>query len=208
MLIPVLQFRRLCWAAFLLCLAAGGAQAQESGNAVPSFADQGDHYLIGPGDTLDIYVWREPELSVTVPVRPDGRITTPLVSDIVAVGKTPTQLGDEIANALAAYIRSPRVSVIVKDFVGVLAEQIRVIGGGIENGTVPYVSGTTVLRVVLQMGGLNDFGAGNRSKVIRQVNGEQVEIKVRLNDLLNKGRTKEDIAMQPGDILIVPESRF
>lgn len=191
-----------------ILLSSSTVLAQGSDRGTVEFAEQGNRYLIGPGDTLEIAVWREPELSVTVPVRPDGRITTPLVEDIVAVGKTPTELAHEIEGALSVFIRSPEVSVIVTDFVGVIAEQIRVIGRGIENGTVPYVNGMTALQVVLQMGGLNEFAAGNRSRVIREVDGETIEIRVRLEDLMYKGRTKEDIAMQPGDILSVPESRF
>lgn len=208
MLRIMLQFRRSSWTLLAFLAASGATLAQEADGARGAFEQQGDLYLIGPGDTLQIAVWQEPELSVTVPVRPDGRITTPLVEDVVAVGKTTTQLADEIEEALSTYIRSPVVSVVVQEFVGMVTEQIRVIGRGIENGTVPYVNGMTVLQVVLQMGGLNEFAAGDRSRVIREVDGETVEIRVRLDDLMNKGRTGEDIPVRPGDILSVPEARF
>jgi polysaccharide export outer membrane protein len=193
----------------MLLMGCSGVVAQSAGDAASTFEPQGSNYLIGPGDTLAIAVWQEPELSVTVPVRPDGKITTPLVEDIVAVGKTPTQLADEMEQRLSAFLRSrPVVTVIVTNFVGVAAAQVRVVGRGIENGTVPYFEGMTVLDVILAKGGLNEFAAGNRSRIIRQIEGRNTEIQVRLDDLLNKGQIEENVALQPGDVLSVPESRF
>lgn len=208
MLTPILKLLGACSLTVAAAALCSTALAQSNVTGAQDFSVQGDRYRIGPGDTLVVSVWQEPELSVTIPVRPDGRITTPLVEDLVAVGKTPTELAREIERALAVYIRSPAVSVIVEDAVGILAEQIRVIGRGIENGTVPYVNGMTVLNVVLAMGGLNEFAAGNRARVIRETEGQTEEIRVRLDDLMNRGRTTENIAVKPGDILSVPESRF
>jgi polysaccharide export outer membrane protein len=194
--------------AIALLAACGAAAAQEAASGGQNFSVQGDQYRIGANDLIEVSVWQAPEVSATVRVRPDGQITTPLVEDLVASGKTPSELAREIEAALAVYYRSPEVSVIVREFVGVMAEQIQVIGRGIANGSVPYVNGMTVMQVVLAMGGLNEFAAGNRARVIREVDGETVEIRVRLDDLMNKGRTDESIAMRPGDILSVPEARF
>jgi polysaccharide export outer membrane protein len=165
-------------------------------------------YLIGPGDTLEVFVWREPELSVSIPVRPDGKISTPLVEDLVAVGKTPTQLAREIETVLGEYIRAPQVNVIVQDFVGTFGEQIRVLGQAAEPRSIPYRERMTLLDVIIEVGGLTEFAAGNRSRVIRTVNGETREIRVRLDDLINRGRLAENMPMLPGDIVIIPEAVF
>jgi polysaccharide export outer membrane protein len=165
-------------------------------------------YLIGPGDTLEIFVWRQPDLSVTVPVRPDGRISTPLVEDVVATGKTPTQLATEIERILSEYIRSPEVNVIVQDFVGVSGAQVRVLGQAQEPRAVPYRDGLTLLDVIIEAGGLTEFAAGNRSRLIRTVDGKSEEIRVRLDDLVNRGELSRNMRMQPGDVLIIPEAVF
>ena len=168
----------------------------------------GDEYLIGAGDMLDVFVWRNPELSTRVPVRPDGKISTPLVEDIQAVGKSPTQLARDVEVVLAEYIRSPKVNIIVTSFVGTFSRQIRVVGQAANPQAIPYRDEMTVLDVIIEVGGLAEFASGNRAKIIRKINGEQVEIKVRLKDLINKGKIEENILMMPGDVLIIPESRF
>jgi polysaccharide export outer membrane protein len=164
--------------------------------------------LIGPGDTLQIFVWGQPELSVTVPVRPDGRVSTPLIEDLVAVGKTPTQLAQEMEGVLAEYLRSPEVNVIVQEFVGTFGTQIRVLGQVVRPGVVPYRERMTLLDVMIEVGGLTQFAAGNRSRLVRTVDGTSQEFRVRVDDLVNEGRIEENVAMQPGDIVIVPEAVF
>ncbi len=167
-----------------------------------------DAYLIGAGDMLDVFVWRNPELSTRVPVRPDGKISTPLVEDMQAVGKSPTQLARDVEVVLAEYIRSPKVNIIVTSFVGTFSRQIRVVGQAANPRAIPYRDEMTVLDVIIEVGGLAEFASGNRAKIIRKINGEQVEIKVRLKDLINKGKIEENILMMPGDVLMIPESRF
>jgi polysaccharide biosynthesis/export protein len=165
-------------------------------------------YLIGPGDTLNIFVWRQPELSVTVPVRPDGRVSTPLVEDLVAVGKTPTALAGEIEAVLSEYIRSPEVNVIVQGFVGTFAEQIRVLGQAAQPRAIRYRERMTLMDVMIEVGGLTQFAAGNRSRVVRNVEGTSREIRVRLDDLINRGAIEHNMLMQPGDVVIIPEAVF
>jgi len=185
-------------------LAAVGSHAQEA----PETAAAPAGYLIGPGDTLQVFVWGQPELSVTVPVRPDGRVSTPLIDDIEAVGKTPTQLQGEMERVLSEYIRSPQVNVIVQNFVGTFADQIRVLGQVVKPGAVPYRERITLLDVMIEAGGLTSFAAGNRAKVVRNVDGRSREMRVKLNDLMNRGRIEANMPMQPGDIVIIPEAVF
>jgi polysaccharide export outer membrane protein len=201
------------WAVLLLALSGANAvTAQFSPGEVaepqPAAASANSEYLIGAGDTLQIFVWRQPDLSGTVPVRPDGRISTPLIEDLVAVGKTPTQLAREIEQALSEYVRSPEVNVIVQQFVGTFAGQVRVIGQAAQPKSVPYRDGLTLLDVMIEVGGLTPFAAGNRSNVVRNEGGTTKEIRVRLNDLVNRGKISENIAMKPGDVLIIPEAVF
>lgn len=165
-------------------------------------------YLIGPGDRLQVFVWRNPEISVTVPVRPDGRISTPLVEDMVAVGKTPSQLSRDIEQVLAKYVRTPIVTVIVTDFVGTFGEQIRVIGQAANPKALSYREKMTLLDVMIQVGGLAEFAAGNRAKLVRYEQGEQTVLRVRLQDLVEKGDISANMPMRPGDVLIIPEARF
>lgn len=165
-------------------------------------------YLIGPGDTLRIFVWRNPEISTTVPVRPDGKISTPLVEDMVAVGKTPTELARNMEEVLAEYIRSPTVNVIVQDFVGTFGEQVRVVGQATRPRSLPHRDRLTLLDVMIEVGGLTNFAAGNRAKVIRRDAGGTQEIRVRLDDLLNKGDMSQNLEMRPGDIVVIPEAIF
>jgi polysaccharide export outer membrane protein len=141
-------------------------------------------------------------------VRPDGKISTPLVEDMVAVGKTPSELARDMEVVLSVYIKSPSVNVIVSGFQGVPGEQVRVVGQAANPQSVPYREGMTVLDVVIAVGGLGEFAAGNRSKIVRRVNGEPVEYRVKLDDLINKGDIRQNVAIQPGDILIIPEAFF
>ncbi|HQX80053.1 MAG TPA: polysaccharide export protein, partial [Steroidobacteraceae bacterium] len=165
-------------------------------------------YIIGPGDTIQVFVWRNPELSVSVPVRPDGKVSTPLIEDMVAVGKTPSELARDMETKLAEYIRSPQVNVIVTNPQSAFSK-ITVVGQVTNPGAVPYREGMTALDVVLAVGGLAEFAAGNRAKLVRKdAKGKAVEKRVRLEDLLKKGKLKENIPMMPGDVLIVPESFF
>ena len=165
-------------------------------------------YFIGPGDTLQVFVWRNPEISTTVAVRPDGKISTPLVEDIVAVGRTPTELARIIEAELSEYIRSPKVNVVVTNFVGQFSQQIRVVGQAASPSAIPYRSSISVLDVMIEVGGLGEFAAGNRAKVVRRTGGEEKVIPVRLDDLLNDGDMSQNLIMRPGDILIIPESWF
>lgn len=165
-------------------------------------------YIIGPGDIIHVFVWRNPELSLEVPVRSDGMVTTPLVEDLVAVGLTPTGLARAMEQRLAEYIRSPQVNIIVTTAHGAYSK-VTVIGQVTTPQAVPYQQGMTLLDVVLAVGGLGEYSAGNRARIVRQdANGKQIEIRVKLADLVKKGRIKENVEMRPGDMLIVPESAF
>ncbi|MEJ0038462.1 MAG: XrtA/PEP-CTERM system exopolysaccharide export protein [Gammaproteobacteria bacterium] len=165
-------------------------------------------YRIGPGDALQMFVWRNPELSVTVPVRPDGKISAPLVGDMIAVGKTPAQLASDLEVVLAEYVRSPKVNVIVTQPVSTFS-QVKVVGQVGKPQSVAFREGLTVMDVMLAVGGLGEFAAGNRSKIVRtDADGKEIEIKLRLVDLLNKGDMKQNQALKPGDVIVVPQSRF
>jgi polysaccharide export outer membrane protein len=167
------------------------------------------NYMIGPGDRLQVFVWRNPDISATVPVRPDGKISTPLVEDMTAVGKTPSELARDIEAVLEEYIRSPQVNIIVEGFVGTFGEQIRVVGQAAEARALPYRDRMTLLDVMIEVGGLTEFAAGNRARVVRQLEASGTEeIRVRLNDLMNRGDIGQNILMRPGDVVIIPESFF
>jgi polysaccharide export outer membrane protein len=164
-------------------------------------------YRIGPGDTLKVYVFQNEELSATVPVRPDGKISTPLVEDMVAVGKSPSQLARDIEKSLAEYVKSPKVNVVVLVAASVFS-QVKVIGQVKSPQALPYRDGMTVLDAVLAVGGLGQFAAGNRAHIVRTENGKQSEIKVKLDALVNSGDMKQNLPLKPGDVLVVPETRF
>jgi polysaccharide export outer membrane protein len=185
------------------------AAADGGGSAAPGppAAVPGNEYVIGPGDTLQVFVWRNPELTATVPVRPDGRISTPLVEDMVAVGKTPAALARDVEAVLAQFVRSPQVNVIVTLPASALS-QIKIVGQVVRPQSVPYREGLTVLDVVLAAGGMAPFAAGNRAKIIRHENGGMREIRVRVANLINDGDMRQNLALQPGDVIVVPESRF
>ncbi len=166
-------------------------------------------YIIGPGDQLQIFVWRNEDLSVTVPVRPDGKISTPLAEDMVAVGKTPTELARAMEKILANYIKSPTVNVIVTSFVGRFNEQIRVVGAATNPRALPYRENISLLDVMIEVGGLTEFAAGNRAKVVRrQAKGADATLDVRIEDLISDGDIGANIFMRPGDIVIIPTSTF
>jgi polysaccharide export outer membrane protein len=175
--------------------------APASAAAVPA------DYRIGPGDTLKVYVFQNEELSATVPVRPDGKISTPLVEDMVAVGKSPSQLARDIEKSLAEYVKSPKVNVVVMVAASVFS-QVKVIGQVKTPQGLPYRDGMTVLDAVLAVGGLTQFAAGNRAHIVRTDNGKQSEIKVKLDALVNSGDMKQNLPLKPGDVLVVPETRF
>ena len=164
-------------------------------------------YRIGPGDTLQIFVWRNPELTQSVPVRPDGKISTPLVEDMIAVGKTPSQLARDVEGVLAEYIRSPQVNVIVTNPVSAFS-QVKVIGQVVNPQSLPYREGMRVLDAILAAGGLTEFAAGNRGKIVRKVDGKDTELKVKVEDLVNKGAMKHNLELKPGDVIVVPQSFF
>jgi polysaccharide export outer membrane protein len=167
-------------------------------------------YVIGPGDTLRVDVYRQPELSASLPVRPDGRMSLPLVPDIDVAGKTPTELAKDIEERLRAFVREPTVSVMVTSFSGMPGRQVRIIGEAAQPLTIPYVEGMTVLDVVIRAGGLTRYASGNRAEIVRRENPDappQV-FRVRLNDLIRDGDITQDVQMRPGDTLIIPQGWF
>ena len=182
------------------------AQMQQPEMAVAP-ALVGNDYRIGPGDTLQVYVWRNGELTSTVPVRPDGKISTPLVEDMLAVGKNPSQLARDIEAVLAEYVKSPRVNVIVTNPVSYFS-QVKVMGQVQHPQALPYREGMTVLDAVLSVGGLAPFAAGNRSRLMRTEAGKPKEIRIKLDKLMDGGDLSQNVPLKPGDVLLVPESRF
>lgn len=165
-------------------------------------------YLIGPGDTVQIFVWRNPEVSQAAVVRPDGMITTPLVEDLPASGKTPTQLARDIEKVLETYIRQPIVTVLVAGGLGPYSEQIRVVGEAANPQALTYKQDMTLLDLMIQVGGITEFAAGNNASILRVVDGKPTEFRVRLDDLIRDGDISANVDMLPGDILIIPESWF
>ena len=196
------NFGLLFAAMFVLGACATKYPAAPQGAASPEY-----NYLIGPGDSLNIVVWRNPELSTTVPVRPDGKITTPLVEDLPAIGKDSSTLARDIEQALSKYIRDPVVTVVVTGFVGPYSEQIRVVGEAAEPQTLPYRQKMTLLDVMISVGGITDFADGNRASILRTSEGNK-QYSVRLKDLLKGGDVSANVEMRPGDVLIVPQSWF
>lgn len=164
-------------------------------------------YLIGSGDSLNIVVWRNPEVSMSVPVRPDGKITMPLVEDLPASGKTPSQLARDIEKTLAKYIQDPIVTVIVTGFVGPFGEQIRVLGEAVKPQALPYRDSMTLVDVLIAVGGLTTFADGNSARIVRKIDGKHQQYTVLLKDLIN-GDMSANISMRPGDVLIIPEGFF
>jgi len=165
-------------------------------------------YLIGPGDTMEVFVWGNPDLSTTVVVKPDGKITTRLVENIEASGKTASQLARDIEKAYSQYVKSAVVSVIVNNFVGVPYQQVRVVGEAQKPLAVPYRKHMTVLDAMIEVGGLTDFASGNKAVLVRNFEGKREVLQLRLDDLLKDGDISANAPMYPGDIVIIPESWF
>lgn len=192
------------------CMGGGNRPELPPTAFVASREGPGEEYVIGPLDTLQIFVWRNQELSAEVQVRPDGRITTPLVSDMPAVGKTPAMLADDLKYALGEYIKDPIVSVVVKSFSGTFSQQVRIVGATEKPASLPYRANMTLLDAMIAVGGLSEFAAGNRARLVRydKATGKQREYKVRLSDLLKNGDTSANVRLEPGDVIIIPESMF
>jgi polysaccharide export outer membrane protein len=195
-----------CFAIVFPILSLGGCKTYPA--LTPDEKYLAHDYLIGPGDNVDIIVWRNPEVSMTVPVRPDGKITTPLVEDLPASGKTSTQLARDIEEALSKYIQQPVVTVVVTQFVGPYTEQIRVIGEAARPQALPYREEMTLMDVLIAVGGITEFAAGNKARIIRSVDGKQQQFSVRLNDLIRDGDISANVPMRQGDVLVIPESWF
>jgi len=166
-----------------------------------------NNYIIGPGDTLEVFVWRNSELSTTVPVRPDGKISTPLVEDMVAVGKTPPQLARDMEKVLSEYVRAPKVNIIVKTAASAFS-LVKVVGQVQHPSALPYREGMRVLDAILAVGGLTQFASGNRARIVRMENGKERIIHVKVADLVNSGDVKQNELLKPGDVLVVPQSYF
>ena len=166
------------------------------------------HYLLGPGDSVNVFVWGNPEVSGTFPVRPDGMMTMNLVEDLPASGKTPSQLAREIEKILARYIQDPVVTVIVAGGVGPYSQQIRVIGQAAKPQALNYREEMSLVDVMISVGGLTDFASGNRASILRVVEGKPQQFTVRLEDLVKGGDISANVEMRPGDVLVIPESWF
>jgi polysaccharide export outer membrane protein len=200
--------KSLCLAACVAGLTVFSGCTSVTLPAAPAVAQSADYsYVIGAGDNLNIVVWRNPELSLSVPVRPDGKVSAPLVDELVAQGKTPPELARDIEKRLATYVRDPVVTVIVTGFVGPYSEQIRVVGEAARPLFLPYKQKMTLLDVMIAVGGLTDFADGNRAIIQRTSDGNK-QYAVRLKDLIKRGDTSANVEMRPGDILIIPQSLF
>lgn len=174
----------------------------------PTVAATTDYnYIVGPGDALNIIVWRNPELSMSVPVRPDGKLTTPLVDELVAQGKTSSEIARDVEKALSKYVRDPIVTVIVTGFVGPYSEQIRVVGEAAKPQFLPYKQKMTLLDVMIAVGGLTDFADGNAASILRAAEGDK-RYSVRIRDLVKRGDLSANVEMRPGDVLVIPQGWF
>lgn len=200
-----LRIGTVCAAALVVWACSSSGDSLPSSECPEPVGGAGD-YIIGAGDSLQIFVWRQDDLSANVPVRPDGKISIPLVEDLVAVGKTPTQLARDIETLLAEFVRTPKVNIIVQDQGA--GSKVQVIGNVNQPQAIPYREGLTLLDVMIGVGGLDDFAAGNRSKVVRQIDGENYECEVFIKDLMGDGNMQHNISIFPGDVIIVPQARF
>lgn len=200
--------RRLSAATAAVVLSMGLAACTPKYGAPPTYAASPDYrYVIGTGDTVQVMVWRNPELSMSVPVRPDGRLTMPLVEDLPALGRTPSELARDIEKELAKYVRDPLVTVIVSGASGPFTEQIRIIGEATRPQAIPYRQDMTLLDLMIVVGGITDFADGNRTVLVR--GAEQGKLyTVRLNDLIKRGDFTANVDLKPGDVLIVPQSWY
>lgn len=207
---------KLLLGAGLVAMAVTGCTGPSGGAKLPPAAfvanqeGPGEDYIIGPLDQLTIFVWRNPELGAKVQVRPDGRITTPLITDMPAVGKTPAMLAQDLKIQLSEYIKDPLVSVIVDNFSGTYSQQIRVVGATEKPASLPYRANMTLLDAMIAVGGLSEFAAGNRARLIRadKATGRQQEFQLRIGRLLKQGDASANVKLEPGDVIIIPESAF
>src|ERR1700722_8644155 len=183
---------------------ASSAQAQPAGDATAASNTQ--DYHIAPGDGLQVFVWRNPDLTVTVAVRPDGKISIPLVEDITCVGKTPTQLAREIEARLAKYVTNPVVTVMVTAFAGSYDQEVRIVGEAVTPKAIPYKNHMTVLDAMIEVGGLTHFAAGNDATLVRSANGTETVSRLSLGNLLKNGDVKANVPLMPGDVIIIPQS--
>ena len=192
------------------CASSGGRTELPPASFVATQEQPGEEYVIGPLDQLQIFVWRNPELSSDVQVRPDGRITTPLISDMPAVGKTPAMLADDLKIALGEYIKEPIVSVIVKNFSGTFSQQVRIVGATEKPASIPYRANMTLLDAMIAVGGLSQYAAGNKARLVRydRTTGKQIEYNLKLSSLLKSGDSRANVRLAPGDVIIIPESMF
>ncbi len=203
---PWRRFAALSWI-FSAVLGLAACATSTYPPAPPTVDTSAYTYIIGAGDSVNIIVWRNPELSMSVPVRPDGKVSAPLVEEVVAQGKTPVQLARDIEKVLATYVRDPVVTVLVNGFVGPYSEQIRVLGAAARPQALPYKAKMTVLDVMIAVGGLTDFANGNKATILRTSEGNK-QYTVRLRDLVKYGDVSANVDMKPGDILIIPQSYF
>jgi polysaccharide export outer membrane protein len=194
---------------FMACVwLAGCAGSGPKYPPAPTAAATPDYnYIVGPGDSLNIIVWRNPELSMSVPVRPDGKVTTPLVDELVAQGKTSSEIARDVEKALGKYVRDPIVTVIVTGFIGPYSEQIRVVGEAAKPQFLPYKQKMTLLDVMIAVGGLTDFADGNAASILRAAEGDK-RYSVRIKDLIKRGDLSANVEMKPGDVLVIPQGWF
>jgi polysaccharide export outer membrane protein len=198
--------------------ALGGCTTSSStGKSLPAASFVGtdeqavsEKYIIGPLDELTVFVWRNPELGAKVQVRPDGRITTPLITDMPAVGKTPAQLAEDIKKSLTQYISEPRVSVMIDKFQGTFSQQVRIVGATEKPASLPYRANMTLLDAMIEVGGLSEFAAGDRARLVRhdRATGKQTEYDLKIARLIKRGDTSANVRLEPGDVIIIPESMF
>lgn len=198
----------LICAIFLTACQTGRYNTLPSAQFVPAEEGPGPHYIVGPLDSLQIFVWRNPELTTSVQVRPDGRFSVPLIDDITATGRTPTQLARDIEKNLSEYIQGPIVTVIVSGFKGPFAQQVRVVGSATSPQAIPYRANMTLLDVMITVGGITEFASGNSATLARIEGGVQKEYRVRIDDLIKDGDVSANVKINPGDVIIIPESFF
>ena len=203
----------MAWCVFVLlagCTSSGmkSIDSESVSQGAATDTEKSQKYLIGPGDQLKVFVWGDQELSTDVVVRPDGLITTPLVEDMQASGKTPTELARNLESELSKYVKNPKVTVSVSHFVGQYTEQVRVVGQAAQPKAIPFREGMTLLDVIIAVGGLTEFADGNKASIVRNINGVSEQYRVRLDDLIRDGDISANVKMLPGDVLIIPETWF
>ncbi len=198
----------LICAVFLASCENSSKNTLPSAQFVPAEEGPGPQYIVGPLDSLQIFVWRNPELTTSVTVRPDGRFSVPLIDDMTATGRTPTQLARDIEKKLSEYIQGPIVTVIVSGFQGPFAQQVRVVGSATEPQAISFRANMTLLDVMITVGGVTEFAAGNRATLARIEGGVQREYGLRIDDLIRDGDVSANVKINPGDVIIIPESFF